>query len=133
VPEMQQSYPVLIECTEHRVVWVEADSPEEAAEFVQNDSEYISTVQPYDADWTAKAPANRWDWEDLYGYTGGAPNNDAHVQVHRVEMLRQERAAKRATCSAAGHPNIHTPMSDGRSWCPDCSAYLAPAEVGGAA
>jgi hypothetical protein len=55
----------------------------------------------------------------------GGVKHDAHVTVHRAELLRCEREQAAAVCAAAGHPGTryHQP-ADGRTWCTNCQGYV---------
>lgn len=130
------SYPVFVEHTERWLVWVEADSAEQAADYVNHNQElyeYVSDADRLDGDMTATAPKRDWEWQDVYGWE--AKPHDAHVRAHRAELDRRERVAQQKACIAEEHPDREKPLLDGRQWCKRCHVYL-PADtampVGGA-
>ena len=128
------SYPVFVEYTQRHIVWVEADSPQKAAERLgswpyesTHDSETL-----FETGLSVHAPKDRWDWEDVYGdgdysspYTTEA---DAHVEEHQRVMYQRKRKAEVAACAAAGHPERRTYPS-GTVRCEGCHEYLPQAEV----
>jgi hypothetical protein len=123
---MDVQYPVLVEGRQHYLLWVEAESAEEAARQVNDDPDYLSQVQPYDSDWTATAPdADDYSWT-IYGHGGAASRYDAHIQAHRVELYRRERAEKVAACAMEGHL-VTTVYSNGDVWCKGCTTYVKDA------
>jgi len=129
--------PVIIEVTTRHVVWLDADTPDDALRnakqypFYEITSDGETDVTTY---WDVRLP-DRYDWEEVYerSYCGGYPGRecDAHVEEYRRQKWIAKRAAEKAACTAAGHPSIEKPLSDGRRWCPGCSEYLpAPAGIG---
>jgi hypothetical protein len=124
-----QSYPVFVEETVVRMIWVEADSPEAAA---KKFSEYPGSYDygrgggdPVDGWVTGIAPSeqtSRYDWDAVYGYTGAADDHDSHVAMHQHVQLQQ----RRAECAADGHPQLED-RGHGLLWCPNCTDYIKPA------
>lgn len=122
---------MLVTGTTHYVVWVHAESAEEAHEYAASDTyDYIRDDQSVDV-WldAEKDPAETAHFIWLYGSTF-MPQHDAHVHTHRAEMACRKREAERAACTAAGHPETEKPLTDGRAWCSGCSRYLDPTELG---
>lgn len=129
----EQSYPVFVEYTQRHVVWVEADSPEQAAEQLAR-WPYDSTDDGetlFESMLSVSAPKRDWEWEDIYGngdYSSPFTTEaDAHVEAHRTEMRRRELEAQKAACVAAGHPDVETYEATGRTWCKGCREYLTEA------
>lgn len=129
-PEERDLYPVIVEYTHRHVVWVPADSPDDALASMQSDGYELTNDRETlaDAGWTVEAPKYDSDWSLVYsdGW-GNGPYRlryDAHVETHRLEMARQKREADKAACISAGHPNREEPLSDGRRWCDGCREYL---------
>lgn len=130
---MDVQYPVLVEGKQYYLLWVDAESAEDAARQVNEDSDYLTHAQAYDGDWTASAPdADDYSWT-IYGHGGAARQCDAHVYSHQSELFRRERAEKVAACAALGHPETTT-YGNGDVWCKGCSDYVkdaAPASPSG--
>jgi hypothetical protein len=130
--DISPSYPVIVEYTHQHIVWVEAESPEQAVAYLEDapheETSDQKTLQSFG--YTVKQP-ERWDWSDVYDYSDGPYSTlaDAHVQVHEAEMRRQKLEAERAACTAAGHPNTEPPIWDGRIWCKGCTTYLKPVTI----
>lgn len=111
MPQGQQYYPVLVTLTDVHVLWVEADSPDKAVGYVRDDcpldvSHRHNPTRVW-CDWQAEAPADPYDWGLVtevggHGYEGTP--YDAHVLTHRAYLAGLEQAARRAACTAAGHP-----------------------------
>lgn len=124
------SYPVIVEYSQRHIVWIEASSPERAAERVASWPYDVTKDQDSLADSgvAVRAPKDRWDWEDVYGENyGSSPYTteaDAHVEAHEHELRRREERVARAACAASGHPETKPPLSDGRIWCVGCVEYL---------
>lgn len=118
-----QSYPVFVEYTERHLIWVEASSAETAERWVtQTPWEFTSNSQSFDG-WSAvSTPKDAMDWDDVYGYTGGAEEPDMHVQLHRAELNRRKYAAQKVACHEARHPDAVVGI--GSIWCPGCTDYL---------
>lgn len=126
------SYPVFVEYTQTHIVWVEADSPERAAEHLAS-WPYDNTKDDetlFRSGLSVHAPKDHWDWEDAYedGEAYSA-DHDAHVEHHRFTLRIQKEAAERAACTEAGHPDTDPPIWDGRIWCNRCKRYLEPARA----
>lgn len=124
---MSQSYPVFIEETSVKLVWIHADDAEQAQHWAQETPwEYGKDVQTCDG-WhsaTAPGPDAAYDWDAVYGgYSGAADEPDYHVQLHRAELWRRELAAKQAACHEARHPDV-TVYGTGSIWCNGCTEYL---------
>lgn len=128
--DKRQSYPVFVEETVVRMIWVEGDSAADAAkQFSEYPGDYDygrrGGSDPVDGWVNGIAPSTeigQYDWDAVYGYDGAAPDNDAHVAWHRWIELQQ----RRAECATAGHPQIQD-RGHGLLWCPDCTDYIKPA------
>ena len=128
--------PVVVEVTTRHVVWVDGDTQDDA---LRNANQYpwYELVNDGETDvstWAEVLSPSRSDWDEVYGYGfgGGYPNRDceAHIESYRHEQFRLRREAAKAACTAAGHPETESPLSDGRRWCQGCTEYLpAPIEV----
>jgi hypothetical protein len=122
----RQSYPVFVEETTVRMIWVEADSAEDAAKlFSEYPSEYNygQGAEPIDGWIGGVAPTEefgRYDWDSVYGYTGGADEPDMHVTLHRIHLAEQAREAH----AAIGHPGLTDREIDGKRWCPECAWWV---------
>lgn len=129
------SYPVFVEYSQRHIVWIEADSPEKAAERVAswpyestNDDETL-----FESGLSVRAPKDRWDWKDVYSEGDyGSPYTtecDAHVEEHKRVLWLRQREAEKAACAAAGHPETESPLRDGRVFCKGCHEYLPAGTV----
>lgn len=93
VPEAQDRYPVLVTYTDVHVVWVEADSPDDAVESIRDEPyEYTSSATSVDGWSDVKAP-DKWDSHLLGLYC------DAHVQAYRSHQWELARAAEAVLAS----------------------------------
>lgn len=126
--------PVIVEVTTRHIVWVDGDTTEEALRNANRRPWYeLVSDGETDVDTWAEVtgPQFRSDWDDIYdvAYGGGYGGRgfEAHVDTHRRHEDEVKRAAKRAACVKAGHPNTGEPLTSGRLWCPDCSEYLMAA------
>ncbi len=123
---MEQSYPIFVEETTVRMIWIDADSPEHAAaRFDAYTGDYSRTLEktdPVDSSVRAYPPAEDapYAWDDVYGYTGGADEPNMHITWHRIHLAEQKRAAH----AAAGHPGVTDRVLDGKRWCPECSWWV---------
>jgi len=96
------SWPIRVTFTEEHVIWVAAETPQEALDYACRDTherlDRGSTC--VSADLSVAAPVSRWDWEMVYeesGHSYGGLRYDAHVQA-RDEWLRSiEQARLEAT------------------------------------
>jgi len=123
---VRQRYPVFVEETAVRLVWIAADDAEEAAGWAKETPwEYTKDVPTCDGWADAYAPNvdSGYDWDAVYGYGGAADEQDHHVQLHRAEMWRRELVAKQAACHEARHPDV-TVYGTGSIWCKGCTEYL---------
>jgi hypothetical protein len=104
------SYPVIVEYTERHIVWVEADSLDDAVAMLQDTPyEWTSSKTAVDSDFTAAAP-------DSYDYVEQPAS--AHVEAYHRHQYDERRTAEKAACAAKGHPDAHTERN--RIWCPVC-------------
>src|SRR5689334_13883860 len=115
--------PVIVEVTTKHVVWVQADTADEALRFAERQPFYeLTKVGDTDvATWSSVSlPDGQYDWDEVYEMSYGGSYTgvecDAHVDTHRTELRRREREAKKAACIAAGHPEVETYRS-GAVWC----------------
>lgn len=124
---MSHSYPVFIEETSVRLVWIHADNAGHAERMARETPwEYGQKAEPNDGWHSVHAPTpdGPYDWDAVYGgYTGAADEPDQHVQLHKAEMWRRELAAKQAACHEARHPDVEV-YSTGTIWCRGCTEYL---------
>lgn len=136
--EPTERYPVIIEVTTQHVVWVDADSQQDAVKHANDYPFYelISDNETAATFWHSVAAPAQYDWDTVYprwGSDGSYIGRDAnaHVEWHRHHLQMQEWAAEKAACTEAGHPDMEEePLSDGRRWCKGCREYLpAPVEV----
>lgn len=125
----QQKYPVFVEETTVRLIWVEADNAEDAAtRFTEYPGEYNygqDGGDPVDGWITGYAPSEdtgRYDWDAVYGgYSGAADEPDMHVTLHRIHLDKQKRDAH----AALGHPGLLTDREiAGQFWCPGCTHWV---------
>jgi hypothetical protein len=117
----EQSYPVIVTYTEVHVVWVEADSPEDAVAMLQDEPhEYTSSSTSVDGDSKVAAP-DEWDSHLVEQYA------EAHVRAYYQHLYDQKRAGEKAECAAKGHPGAKTERD--RIWCPVCWTLPLPAAV----
>lgn len=129
--DSSQQYPVFVEETTVRMIWIDADSPEQAAlRFNEYSGDFARTLEksdPVDSSVIAYAPAEDgpYDWDAVYGYTGGADEPNMHVTLHRIHLAEQKRAAH----AALGHPGVTDRVLDGKRWCPVCSWWVEIAEA----
>lgn len=128
----RQSYPVFVEQSVVHMIWVDADSPEHAAkqvnEYPGDYNRKLQSCDPVDGWLTARAPTEEigpYDWDAVYGYTGGADEHDHHVTLHRIHLAEQKRAAH----AELGHPGVTDRELDGKRWCPECSWWVEAAEA----
>lgn len=127
----QQKYPVFIEETVVRLIWVAADDAEHAAEqFREYPGDYNygqDGGDPVDGWITGIAPSEhgRYDWYTVYGWSGAADEPDMHVHLHRSHLAEQ----KRAEHAAAGHPGAGGREHNGQRWCEVCVRWVDAAEV----
>jgi hypothetical protein len=120
-PDDSVRYPVIVTYTEEHVVWVEADSLEEAVKRACRDPWELthrdSTLASLSTDVRAPKP---WDYDyTVYdeGETYEGLPCDAHVKVWED---RQRKAAQ-AACAEAGHPNpAENRGRPGTFYCPTC-------------
>lgn len=96
------SWPILVTATEEHVIWVEAETAQEALDYACRDTyerlDRVSTC--VSAGMTVAAPASRWDWEAVYeeschSYAG--LKYDAHVQARDEWLQSIEWARLEAT------------------------------------
>lgn len=121
---MTQSYPVFVEETFVRLVWVEASDAEHARRRAQETpSEYTSKIEIWDSWAAVSSPKSEQDWDNVYGWAGAAEEQDNHVQLHRAMLWRRELEAKQAACHEARHPDTDVYPS-GSIWCRGCTDYL---------
>jgi hypothetical protein len=121
--------PVFVEVTTKHVVWVYADDADEALQTV-NRTPFYELIKDGETDvstWTrADLPDGQYDWDEVYdqSYGGGyaGVECDAHVFAHQAELHRREWEARKATCTAAGHPDVE--VYTDRTWCRGCSQYI---------
>jgi len=94
-----REWPVLVTFTEEHVIWVQAESAQEALDYACRDTherlDRVSTC--FSAGMSVAAPKSRWDWEAVYegDYLGSYQglNYDAHVQA-RDEWFRSIEYAR---------------------------------------
>lgn len=56
-PTPDREYPLIVEITEYRVVWIEAETADEAFDRASNDGElYEWWSEPVEADWKVRRP-----------------------------------------------------------------------------
>lgn len=80
-PTEERRFPVLVSTTNHYVVWVEGDSPKDAASRLNDDSEWYEVLDgehPRDADYDIAAPDDGWDFSRVYGRRQGPADYCAH-------------------------------------------------------
>jgi hypothetical protein len=128
----RQKYPVFVEETTVRLIWIEGDNAEDAAkQFSEYPGDYNygqGGGDPVDGWITGIAPSEetgRYDWYSVYGWSGAADEQDMHVTWHRIELDRRKRAAH----AELGHPGVTDRELDGKRWCPDCTHWVDLAEV----
>lgn len=125
----RQTYPVFVEETTVRLIWVPGESAEDAAKQFSEypgDYNYGQGSDPVDGWITGVAPSGDigpYDWDSVYGYSGAADEPDMHVTWHRIHLEQQKREAH----GALGHPGVTDRELDGKRWCPECSYWV---EVG---
>jgi hypothetical protein len=123
---MSQSYPVFIEETSLKLVWIDADNAEQAQRWASETPwEYGKNAEVCDG-WhsaTAPSPDAPYDWDAVYGYDGAAEEQDQHVQLHRAHEFRLKLQAKQAACHEARHPDVEVYWT-GSIWCRGCTDYL---------
>jgi hypothetical protein len=122
-------FPVII--TEHKehVVWVDAESLEDAYKVLNNDPEWyerISDQETVASFWHDVRKPDAHDWDTVYpryrldGSYDGMPA-DAHVDAHRVHLRQVQWAAEVAACVEARHPNLRAPETyTTERYCPTC-------------
>jgi hypothetical protein len=123
-------YPVIVMEHKEHVVWVQADSLSDALEQLQCDPEWyesISDQETLTGFWTDMSTPDTWDWQSkVYDRGEFYPGlqADAHVQIHKAVQYAAARAAQKAACAAAGHPDVRF-YSTGDPHCPCCSYVKA--------
>lgn len=141
LPVAERSYPVIVTKTQTHVIWVEADSPEDAVdraeyrdfENLQDDDDEETCVS---GDTRVEKPG-AWDWMTVtrassHGYPGTP--YDAHIDSHRALLKHRARLAAQAECAATtGHADRRQWV--GMSTCNLCNAVIERdgQPVGGAA
>lgn len=78
--DTERRFPVLVSTTSHFVVWVEGDSPEDAATRLNNDSEWYEAIggeHPRDYDYDISQP-DGWEWGRVYESRQGPRDYCAH-------------------------------------------------------
>lgn len=124
-----RQYPVIVNDTREHVIWIEADSPEDAVTRAARDTYYrIDDEQTLASRVVQVTAPAKFDWplvtDDSYmGYEG--TRYDEHVQIHEHLLWKQERAALQAVCSAEGHANNRHRWANGRIECRLCLIDLA--------
>lgn len=76
----ERRFPVMVSTTNHYVVWVEGDSPKDAAARLADDSEWYEAIDgehPRDADYNIQQPDD-WDWWKVYERRFGPADYCAH-------------------------------------------------------
>lgn len=129
-------YPIFVEETAVRMIWIEADSPQDAAkQLTECPSDYdyrLKGSDPVDGWITGYAPSDtgRYHWDAVYGYTGAADEPDMHVALNKIHLAEQARAAH----GALGHPGLTDLALGGKQWCPTCRRWVEaarPEQAGG--
>lgn len=136
---MSYQVPVVVTYEYRHVVWVDAPDLEDGQPLADamKDAKRCIENEPYEytrdnetmisADYDTDVPNELYLRFYVYGYgdhPGGGKQHDAHVHTHRYMQQVQRRERERAECTAAGHPNLERPISDGRRYCPGCGRYL---------
>lgn len=110
--EPARSWPVVVETVQRHVVWVEADSPAEAARHITDDPTDYLKYDPENAlggDWSVREP-DRWEVRDIYadgwyGDTLGQQHGPVRACTECGDVAHQvEREPDhRADCSQHEH------------------------------
>lgn len=117
LPEPNRRYPVVVEETRRYVLWVDADNPDDAVRYFNDDPHDPCPDQMFSFDWQATKPEG-YDWDDFAGVAshGGwlGMHADAHVEVWRRAKEQERWAAVKSACASAGHPvaSGHTSWPD---------------------
>lgn len=127
--EAECYYPVIVMEHKEHVVWVQADSLADALDQLKNDPEWYESISDQETlcgFWQDMSTPDKWEWSKVYdrGEVYPGMQADAHVQVHRAAQYAADRAAEKAACAAAGHPDVRF-YSTGDPHCPCCSYVKA--------